>query len=143
MNVILENQTEFQTSDKLLEKLNQIASKLTDKEIELILTSNEEIRKINKEFRNKDKETDVISFPLQNIPHSPLGSVIISVEKAKEEAQKLGHKIEDEITLLFIHGLLHLLGYDHEKDDGEMREMEKSLIEEFELPKSLIIRSES
>jgi len=143
LNVILENQTEFQTSDKLLEKLNQIASKLTDKEIELILTSNEEIRKINKEFRNKDKETDVISFPLQNIPHSPLGSVIISVEKAKEEAQKLGHKIEDEITLLFIHGLLHLLGYDHEKDDGEMREMEKSLIEEFELPKSLIIRSES
>ncbi len=143
MSVILENETDFDINENLLEKLNLIAKDFTNKDIEVLLTDNKKIRQINKEYRNIDKETDVISFPFEDIPHSPLGSVVISVQKAKEEANRLNHSVEDEITLLFIHALLHLLGFDHEKDSGEMREKEKEIIDRYNLPKSLIIRSES
>ena len=143
MSVILENETDFDINENLLEKLNLIAKDFTNKDIEVLLTDNEKIRQINKEYRNIDKETDVISFPFEDIPHSPLGSVVISVQKAKEEANRLNHSVEDEITLLFIHALLHLLGFDHEKDSGEMREKEREIIDRYNLPKSLIIRSES
>ena len=143
MSVILENETDFDINENLLEKLNLIAKDFTNKDIEVLLTDNEKIRQINKEYRNIDKETDVISFPFEDIPHSPLGSIVISIQKAKEEAKRLNHSVEDEITLLFIHALLHLLGFDHEKDRGEMREKEKELIDKYNLPKSLIIRSES
>ncbi len=143
MSVILENETDFDINENLLEKLNLIAKDFTNKDIEVLLTDNERIRQINKEYRNIDKETDVISFPFEDIPHSPLGSVVISVQKAKEEANRLNHSVEDEITLLFIHALLHLLGFDHEKDSGEMREKEREIIDRYNLPKSLIIRSES
>ncbi len=143
MSIILENETDFNINESLLDKLNLIAKDFTTKDIEILLTDNERIKKINKEYRNIDKETDVISFPFEDIPHSPLGSVVISIQKAKEEAERLNHSIEDEITLLFIHALLHLLGFDHEKDDGEMRKKEKEIIEKYNLPKSLIIRSES
>ncbi len=143
MNVILENEADFNINENLLEKLNLIAKDFTNKDIEVLLTDNKKIRQINKEYRNIDKETDVISFPFEDIPHSPLGSVVISVQKAKEEANRLNHSVEDEITLLFIHALLHLLGFDHEKDSGEMREKEKEIIDRYNLPKSLIIRSES
>ena len=135
----LDNRTEENIDIALLEP---IAMKMADKDIELILTDNREMRELNKKYRNIDKATDVLSFPIDDIPHSPLGSIIISMDKAKEEALRLGHTIENEIALLFIHGLLHLVGYDHESDGGEMRKMEKELIDEFGLPKSLIIRIE-
>ena len=73
----------------------------------------------------------------------PLGSIVISIDTAKKEAEEFGHSIEDEIKLLFIHGLLHLLGYDHEIDNGEMRAKEAEIIEKFNLPKSLIVRNET
>jgi probable rRNA maturation factor len=84
----------------------------------------------------------VLSFPLEDVPHMPLGTIVISVDKVKEKALELGHSEEDEFTLLFIHGLLHLLGYDHEVDDGEMRLKEKEIIKTFNLPDSLILRNE-
>jgi len=143
LSITLENETDFDINENLLEKFNLIAKDFTNKDIEVLLTDNEKIRQINKEYRNIDKETDVISFPFEDIPHSPLGSIVISIQKAKEEAKRLNHSVEDEITLLFIHALLHLLGFDHEKDRGEMREKEKELIDKYNLPKSLIIRSES
>ncbi len=115
---------------------------LTKKDVELIITDNEEIQKLNKEYRNTDKPTDVLSFPLENIPFSPLGSIIISIDKAKEKAKELGHTVDEELTLLFVHGLLHLLGYDHEKDNGQMRQKEADIIVKYHLPKSLIIRSQ-
>ena len=124
-----------------INKLIPIYNYLTDKDIELILTTDEEIKKLNKLYRNKDKATDVLSFPLENIPGIPLGSIVISVDTAKKGAKEFGHSIEDEIKLLFIHGLLHLLGYDHEVDNGEMRQKEKEIIKKFNLPDSLIIRS--
>jgi len=134
-----ENQSNYEFD---INSLKNIYEYLTDKDIELILTTNEEIKKLNKIHRNRDKETDVLSFPLENFPGMPLGSIIISVDTAKKGANEFGHSIEDEIKLLFIHGLLHLLGFDHEIDNGEMREKEKEIIEKFNLPKSLVIRNE-
>jgi probable rRNA maturation factor len=75
------------------------------------------------------------------MPNFPIGSVVINLDLAKEMATNLNHSTEDEIALLFIHGLLHILGYDHEVDNGEMREMEEKIISKFSLPKSLIVRN--
>ena len=134
-----ENRTDFEFDVK---ELNDIYNYLTNKDIELILTNDKEIQELNKTYRQKDKPTDVLSFPLQNLEGMPLGSIIISIDTAKKGAEEFGHLVEDEIKLLFIHGLLHLLGYDHEIDNGEMREKEKEIIEKFSLPKSLVIRNE-
>jgi probable rRNA maturation factor len=135
----LDNRTSLTLNEKLL---NTIASTLTDKEIELIITNNSEMQEINAMHRNIDKPTDVLSFPYDPMPMTPLGSILISQEFVKEKSLELGHTQEDELTLLFIHGLLHLLGYDHEVDTGEMRAKEQSIIEAFELPDSLIVRTE-
>ncbi len=126
-----------------LEILKNIKDDLSQKDIELIFTDSDEIQEINKNFRGVDKPTDVLSFPLDFMPNLPLGSVVINIDFAKNISQKLGHSLDEEITLLFIHGLLHLLGYDHESDSGQMREKEKKLIKKYDLPKSLIVRSES
>lgn len=134
-----ENQTPLEIDISLLEQIQQT---LTSKECELILTDNSTIQKLNKTHRNIDKPTDVLSFPLEfDLPHMPLGSIIISVDYAQEKAKEFNHTLEEEITLLFIHGLLHLLGYDHEVDQGEHRNREEELIKTFHLPKSLIVRN--
>ncbi|GAB6073407.1 rRNA maturation RNase YbeY [Nautilia lithotrophica] len=125
-----------------INKLNDIYNLLTDKDIELILTDDKEIKEINKQFRNKDKATDVLSFPLEAMPGMPLGSIVISIDNAKKGAEEFGHSVDDEIRLLFLHGLLHLLGYDHETDNGEMRAKEEEIIKKLNLPESLIIRNE-
>lgn len=122
--------------------LNKIASSLSDKHIELIITTDEDIKIINKEHRGIDKETDVLSFPYEEMPMAPLGSIVISAKHVKQKAKEFGHTQNDELALLFIHGLLHLLGYDHEVDNGEMRAEEKNIIEKFNLPNSLIIRTQ-
>ncbi len=135
----LDNRTTLQIDTALID---EIADLFTNKEIELIITTNEEIREINKTYRKIDKDTDVLSFPYEDMPMSPLGSIVISSSHVKEKAKELGHSENDEFALLFIHGLLHLLGYDHETDNGQMREKEAELIKKFNLPKSLIIRTE-
>ena len=134
----LDNRTEKSYNFSLLE---QIADSLSDLEIEFILTDNTEIADINREFRGIDKATDVLSFPSDPFPGAPLGSIVISVDKVASVAEELRHSEEDEIALLFIHGMLHLLGFDHEVDNGEMRQKEVELIERFRLPKSLIVRT--
>lgn len=133
-----DNRTETEFS---IARLESIANTLSDAEIELILTTNDEIAEINRDFRGIDKATDVLSFPSDPFPGAPLGSIVISIDKVESVAQELGHSRDDEMALLFIHGLLHLLGYDHEIDHGEMREKESELIERFSLPKSLIVRT--
>lgn len=135
----IDNRTELHVDEPFLEK---VASFLTDKEIELLITDNDEIRTINKEYRGIDKDTDVLSFPYEEVPMGLLGSIVISSGHVKAKASELGHTEADEFALLFIHGLLHILGYDHEIDSGEMRQKELELIEEFNLPKSLIVRTE-
>jgi len=141
----IENLTELSLPIKLLEK---IANSLTSREIDLTLCYNNTIQAYNKEYRQKNQPTDVLSFPIESdiivsdeIP-MPLGSIVISVDYVVQKAEELKHSREDELALLFIHGLLHILGYDHEIDQGEMRKKEAELIAKFGLPKSLIVRTE-
>lgn len=110
---------------------------------ELILCDENEIKKINLEFRAKNESTDVLSFPLNADFGGLLGSIIISLPHAQNAAEKFSHSIENEIALLFMHGALHLCGFDHECDNGEQRAAESALVAEFNLPKSLIIRNDS
>ncbi len=135
----LDNRTSLEVNENYL---NTILSALSDKEVELIITSNEEIKEINKEYRNIDKGTDVLSFPYEEMPMAPLGSIVISSWHVESIAKELGHTTDDELALLFIHGMLHILGFDHELDDGEMRAEEVKLIKKFNLPNSLIIRTQ-
>ena len=72
----------------------------------------------------------------------PLGTIIINYDEVKRVSSELKHSEKDEMTLLFIHGLLHLLGYDHESDNGLMRKYENDIVKELNLPDSLIVRSE-
>jgi len=134
-----DNRTTLNINTKTIET---IADSLTNKEIELIITDAQEMREINNIHRNIDKDTDVLSFPYEEMPMSPLGSIVISASYLQQNSKEFGHGIDDELALLFIHGMLHLLGYDHEVDSGEMRKKEAELIEKFDLPKSLIIRTE-
>lgn len=135
----IENNTSF---DIDLATIETISNSLTNKDIELIITYNDEIQELNNEHRNINKATDVLSFPLEfNMPNMPLGSIVISVDYVEDKAKEYGHSFNEEFSLLFIHGLLHLLGYDHEVDNGEHREKEEELINQFNLPKSLIVRN--
>jgi len=136
--ISLDNHTQTKINIKSLER---ISSEYTQKEIELLLVYTDEMHQINKEQRNTDKTTDVLSFPLEDFPHFPLGSIVINTDLAQIKADELKHSFQDEITLLFIHGLLHLLGFDHECDNGEMRAKEEKIINKYNLPKSLIVRT--
>ena len=112
-------------------KLEEMESRMLDyfglsgSDVDLYLTDDEEIRVLNRTYRNRDKATDVLSFPLKDKWNSSLGEIIISVETAdrQKEEQSLG----EEILQLFVHGLLHLLGYDHEteEDSRKMRPLER------------------
>jgi len=134
-----ENQTELNID---ITDLETIKNSLTSKDIELILTFNSEIKELNKEHRNIDKATDVLSFPLEfDMPNMPLGSIVISSDFVEEKAKEYDHSFNDELKLLFIHGLLHLLGFDHELDNGEHRKKEEELIKMYNLPDSLIVRN--
>ena len=125
-----------------LVSLENIKNSLTQKDIELLVVHNDEIQQLNKEHRKIDKATDVLSFPMDfEMPHMPLGSIVISVDFVEEKAKEYGHSFNEEFSLLFIHGLLHLLGYDHEVDNGEHRAKEEELIKKFNLPDSLIVRN--
>lgn len=111
------------------------------KDLELIIVDNGVIKELNQEHRGVDKETDVLSFPVEFEFASFLGSIVISHEYAAKVASELGHSLKDEMKLLFVHGLLHLQGYDHEIDDGQMREEEARIISKLGLPDSLIVRN--
>jgi len=141
----LDNQTDLSLN---LSKLEQIADALSTQEVELIITDDRTMHSLNTEHREKESVTDVLSFPIeapfteQSIFGMPLGSIVIAASFVKEKAALLGHSEQNELSLLFIHGMLHLLGFDHEVDSGEMRAREKELIVQFDLPKSLIVRTE-
>ena len=135
----LDNETGFEIDILILEK---ITNSLTQKDIELLVVKNDEIQELNKEHRNIDKATDVLSFPIDfDMPNMPLGSIVISTDFVEEKAKEYGHTFNEEFSLLFIHGILHLLGYDHEVDKGEHRQKEEELIKQFNLPDSLIVRN--
>ena len=146
MEFSVDNQVEFSVDNQTnylpnLYLLKSIAKSVTTKDIELVICYNSYIQELNKQFRQKDTATDVLSFPYENMPFTPIGSIVISLDYVKQKALFFKHSIDDEFYLLFIHGLLHLLGYDHELDNGEHRQKEEELIKKFKLPDSLIVRN--
>jgi probable rRNA maturation factor len=111
----------------------------TDKEISLSFVNDETIKQLSKQYLNKDKPTNVLSFSLQEgefgsiNPHI-LGDIVISVDTAKTDASKSAHTFEQEINLLILHGLLHLLGYNHENTtEEETKKMQKKEKDLFRL----------
>ena len=113
-------------------------------DVNVLLTANDHMRRLNRQFRKKNKPTDVLSFPtFKNSREKYAGDVAISIEIAKQNAQRLGHSLEDEIKVLMLHGLLHLAGYDHESDNGEMASLEDGLRRKLGLPTGLISRAHS
>ncbi len=107
-------------------------------EVTCILTDDAHIQQLNRDFRDKDQPTDVLSFEMHDTIHpaSPLGEIYISIERAKKQAQQARHPLQQEILLLAIHGTLHLLGYEHDTDAGykKMSEKEKYYLSQFPNP---------
>jgi probable rRNA maturation factor len=111
-------------------------------EVNVMITSSSELRRLNRRFRGKNKTTDVLSFPSTAIPANGLaGDVAISADIAADNARRLGHSMAEEINILALHGILHLAGYDHERDHGQMASREAHLRKAFRLPVGLIERN--
>jgi len=117
--------------EKFARKAMQVVGKEREG-ITIAFVSNRRMRELNKRFRHLDKTTDVLSFPTEQDEFSDstnpmLGELAISIEQAAEQALENGLKFEQEIAQLILHGLLHLCGYDHETDNGEMNRLELQL----------------
>lgn len=143
---IINNQEVIEYDDKLIKLLNRVVEKsleveniVGDIEVSLSFVDNNEIKELNRNFRDKDKETDVLSFPqyenkefiLQENNIVVLGDIVISLEKAKEQAKEYGHSFEREVAFLTSHSMFHLLGYDHDTEENTklMRSKEERVLE--------------
>lgn len=97
----------------------------TEIEVSLCFVDNHDIKDLNKQYRGKDQATDVLSFPLEENaredileePEILLGDIVVSLEKAREQAEEAGHSINQEVAMLFVHGFLHLLSYHHQSEE--------------------------
>ena len=107
-------------------------------ETHVLVTGSAEMRRLNARFRGKRKPTDVLSFPAAN---DRGGDIAISADIAAAYARRLGHPVAKEMKVLILHGLLHLAGYDHERDSGEMARREERLRRKLGLPAALIARA--
>jgi probable rRNA maturation factor len=103
-----------------------------------LLTDDRELQRLNREFLAKDYPTDVLSFPDESG-----GDLAISTQRAAAQAAEFGHSVESEVEILMLHGVLHLLGMDHETDGGKMRRAETRWRKQFDLPNGLIERTRS
>jgi probable rRNA maturation factor len=115
---------------RLTAVLRRAADALSVKgEVALVLAGDRALRQLNHRYRGKDKPTDVLSFPGPGHPHAggELGDIVISVETAAVNAKGLGRTLPQELDVLALHGFLHVLGYDHETDDGTMGRLERRL----------------
>lgn len=110
-------------------------------QVSVLLTNDETIRALNKRFRKKNKATDVLSFPAADAGMGIAGDLAISFETAAAQAENFGHPLREEVKILLLHGLLHLAGYDHETDAGQMERREAALRKQFGLPLGLIQRA--
>ncbi|HEY1730521.1 MAG TPA: rRNA maturation RNase YbeY [Terriglobales bacterium] len=117
-------------------------------QVSVLLTTDEGIRGLNRRFRGKNKPTDVLSFPAASLQNTKpteriAGDLAISVPTARRQAAEHGHALTCELEILILHGLLHLAGYDHENDTGQMHSREHKLRAEIGLPMGLIERAAS
>ncbi|KAB2952280.1 rRNA maturation RNase YbeY [Heliorestis acidaminivorans] len=121
--------------------LEEVEYPVDDVEISLLLTNDHKIKELNKSYRNIDKATDVLSFAMEEQSDEELdfddptegqilGDIVISLDRAKEQAEEYGHTLERELGFLFVHGMFHLLGYDHETEEEkeEMRVLEEKVL---------------
>ena len=112
--------------------------------VDVLITNDREMRALNKRYRGKDLATDVLSFPsAPGLPGKLAGELAISADIASGNASEFGHKVVEEIKILILHGVLHLAGYDHEQDDGQMARKERRLREQLGLPMTLIARTDA
>lgn len=114
--------------------------------VSVLLSTDAELKRLNRTFRGKNKPTDVLSFPADLIPGLPIahqhgGDLAISLETAGRQAEIFGHDLQAELKILILHGLLHLAGLDHETDTGEMAARELDLRTRLRLPNGLIDRT--
>lgn len=111
-------------------------------EVEILLSTDTELKRLNRSFRGKNKPTDVLSFPAPaEIAAAHAGDLAISLDTASRQAASFGHTLSDELRILILHGLLHLSGMDHEADNGEMAAREAELRSQLRLPVTLIERA--
>ena len=141
MSILIENRQKRINVD--LRRVRRLLSKIMkyldckDKEISLLFVNNDEIREINKRYLNRDYPTNVITFSLTegefgNINPKILGDIVISVERALKDAEEAGIELSDELEFLMIHGILHLLNYNHENtSEDEVKKMERKEQEVF------------
>jgi probable rRNA maturation factor len=137
---------EMNMIEKLLNYAAEVENVQDGAEVSVTFVDNEKIREINRDYRGKDKPTDVISFALEEMGDGEieivgaemppmLGDIIISVPKAREQAEEYGHSFMRELGFLAVHGFLHLLGYDHEteEEEKEMFSKQEQILETFGL----------
>jgi probable rRNA maturation factor len=147
MSVFIDNrQEQIEVDSKMEALIEQVVQKVLEVEVEedyevsISFVDNREIKELNKQYRNKDTATDVLSFPLKEFEETDenysneeeyvqedmlLGDIVISLEKAKEQALEYGHSFERELAFLTVHGVLHLLGMDHEDEEQEKEMLKK------------------
>ncbi len=155
MTVLIDNRTEELLSAELEDAIRRAAAESLqyeefdeDCEISVSIVDNAEIRQINKQFRNMDKATDVLSFPMLTFEEGEeaevnendeiiLGDIIISMERAREQAEEYGHSLKREIAFLTAHSMLHLLGHDHmePKEEAEMFRRQKEILLQAGFPR--------
>ena len=149
MDLVLEMSLDIEGFDDLVneEEIREYVQKVLEKEYEseapvymsLLFTGNDEIQVINREYRDKDQPTDVISFAYHETedfdigPYDTLGDIVISLERVVEQAKEYNHSDKRELFYVLTHGILHLLGYDHieEEDKKEMRAKEEEILGSF------------
>ena len=143
MEDFITNTTNEKVSIEDIENICKITFKKLDVKnpvVSITIVDNKKIREINRDYRNKDSETDVISFAFEESKDYVyedirfLGEIYISIEKAKSQAEEYGHSLKRELCFLTVHGLLHLLGYDHieESDRVVMRKLEEEILESYD-----------
>ncbi|GIU82431.1 MAG: rRNA maturation RNase YbeY [Acidobacteria bacterium] len=117
--------------EKFAKEASNLIEQAKDKDFTIVFVSDQKIKKLNKTFRNKNLPTDVLSFGYEADPSEPkndfLGDIVISLETAKRQAKENGLSLEKEIKQLILHGILHLCGYNHETDSGQMNQLELEL----------------
>ena len=118
---------------------NKLSAELAGgRPFDCLITGDAELRKLNRQFLNKDYATDVLSFP--DSTDSRLGDLAISLARARAQAREFGHSTETEVRVLMLHGVLHLMGMDHETDHGRMARAEQRWRKRLGLPNGLIER---
>ncbi|HOS69037.1 MAG TPA: rRNA maturation RNase YbeY [Bacillota bacterium] len=159
MSVLIDNRQEAVKVDEALEAFvvqvveEVLAYERCEEEFEVSISfvCNEEMRSLNKEYRNIDKETDVLSFPLVEFIEEELnaedenaeyieeeialGDIVISMEKAVEQSEEYGHSFKRELAFLLVHGMLHLLGYDHDEEasEGEIFDKQEEILKNIKI----------